>query len=58
MKFLFTHGCLLEIEMEFNPFEQICGMIRLDKTDMDQVCPILKALGHDNIKYQYMKGYK
>lgn len=25
---------------------------------MDQVRPLLKALGHDKIKYQYMKRYK
>lgn len=36
MQFLFTHGCLLEIETEFNLNEQICEMIKMDKSDMDQ----------------------
>ncbi|KAG5212018.1 hypothetical protein JEQ12_014447 [Ovis aries] len=36
MKFHFTHGCLLEIETEYNANQQICGKIKMDKNDMDQ----------------------
>lgn len=31
------YACLLEIETKFNANQQICAMIKMDKSDMDQV---------------------
>lgn len=39
MQFLSMHGFFLEIETEFNP--KICEIIKMDKSDMDQVCSVL-----------------